>query len=106
MCNCWHTSPKQRPMFLEIVNDLKSFSRFYSNDKELGGFNSDSAFFLKQQPRLQPPSQAFHYNDKDMPYLLTAPITAEDVVSLTFSAPGCTEGLDQTGKGCMVGDNR
>ena len=106
MCNCWHTSPKQRPMFLEIVNDLKSLSRLYSNDGEPGTFSSDSAFFLKQQQCLQPPSQAFHYNDTDMSYLLTAPIMTADAASLTFSALGSTEDLDQTGKGCMVGDNR
>ena len=93
-------------MFLEIVNDLKSLSRLYSSDEEPGTFSSDSAFFLKQQQRMQPPTQAFHYNDKDMSYLLTAPITAADAVSLTFSALGSTEDLDQTGKGCMVGDNR
>ena len=74
------------------------------NQRHLG--NSDSAFFLKQQQCLQPPTQAFHYNDKDMSYLLTAPITAADAVSLTFSALGSTEDLDQTGKSCMVGDNR
>ena len=41
-----------------------------------------------------------------MSYLLTAPITAADAVNLTFSALGSTEDLNQTGKGCMVGDNR
>ena len=98
MCNCWHTSPKQRPMFLENVNDLKNLSRLYSNDEKPGTFNSHSAFFLKQQQRLQPPLQAFPYNDKDINYLLTAPITAADAVSLTFSAFGSTGDLNQTGK--------
>lgn len=110
MCNCWHTSPKQRPMFIEIASDLKNLSRLYSNDDEVGTISSDSAFFLKQQQQqqqhMQSSSQAFHYNDKDMSYLLTVPITAADAVSLTFSALGSTEDLDQTNKNCVESDNK
>lgn len=108
MCNCWHTSPKQRPMFTEIAHDLKNLSRLYSNDEETGTLSSDSAFYLKHQPHhLQPSPQAFHYNDnKDMSYLLTAPITAADAISLMFSALGSTEDLDQVSKSCTEGDNK
>ena len=108
MCSCWHTSPKQRPMFIEIANDLKNLSRLYSNDDETGTLSSDSAFYLKHQSNhLESSPQAFHYNDnKDMSYLLTAPITAADAVSLTFSALGSTEDLDQVSKSCTGGDNK
>ena len=108
MCNCWHTSPKQRPMFIEIANDLKNLSRLYSNNEETGTLSSDSAFYLKHQPyHLQSSPQALHYNDnKDMSYLLTAPITAADAVSLTFSALSSTENLDQVSKSCTEGDNK
>ena len=108
MCNCWHTSPKQRPMFIEIANDLKNLSRLYGNDEETGTLSSGSAFYLKHQPNhLQSSAQTFHYNDnKDMSYLLTAPITAADAVSLTFSALGSTEDLDQVSKSCTEGDNK
>ena len=108
MCNCWHTSPKHRPMFIEIANDLKNFSRLYSNDEETGTLSSDSAFYLNHQPdHLQSSPQAFHYNDnKDMSYLLTVPITAADAVSLTFSALGSTDDLDQVGRSCTEDENK
>ena len=95
-------------MFIEIANDLKNLSRLYSSDGETGTLSSDSAFYLKHQPHhLQSSPQAFHYNDnKDMSYLLTAPITAADTVSLTFSALSSTEDLDQVSKSCTEGDNK
>ena len=83
-------------MFIEIANDLKNISRLYSNDEKTGTLSFYSAFYLKHKPHhLQSSPQAFHYNNKDMSYLLTAPITAADAVSLTFSALGSTEDLDQ-----------
>ena len=108
MCNCWHTSPKHRPMFIEIANDFKNFSRLYSNDEETGTLSSDSAFYLNHQPdHMQSSPHAFHYNDnKDMSYLLTVPITAADAVSLTFSALGSTDDLDQVGRSCTEGENK
>ena len=103
MCNCWHTIPRQRPMFIQIASDLKHVARLYNVNEEIGAPSSDSAFFLKQQSSSP---QAFHYNDKDMSYLLTAPITEADAVSITFSALGSTEDLTQAGKNCMEGDNK
>ena len=46
------------------------------------------------------------YNDKDMSYLLSAPTTESDAVSLIFSALGSTENLAQASKNCMEGDNK
>ena len=85
---------------LQANNDLKHVARLYSTNEEIGAPSSDSAFFLKQQSSSP---QAFHYNDKDMSYLLTAPITEADAVSITFSALGSTEDLTQAGKNCMEG---
>lgn len=108
ICNCWDTSPRQRPKFTEIAEDLSNLARLYSNNDISEIPSSDSAFFLKQQQQqhLQTSPQAFHYNDQDMSYLLTAPITASDAVSLTFSALGSTEDLAQTSKSCEENDNK
>ena len=73
----------------EIANDLNNLSRLYNSDEETGTLSSNSAFYLNHQPdHLQSSPQAFHYNDKDMSYLLNVSITAADDVSLTFSALG------------------
>lgn len=108
LCSCWHTSPRQRPLFIEIANDLKNLAKLYSNDEETGMLNSDSTFFLKQKQQhlRQFSSQSFHYNDPDMSHLLTAPITASDAVSITFSALGSTEDLKEASKSCMENDNK
>ena len=106
MCNCWHTIPRQRPTFNQIANDLKSVARLYHINEEIGAPSSDSSFFLKQQQQLSSSPQAFHYNDKDMSYLLSAPITEADAVSITFSALGSTEDLAQASKNCVEGDNK
>ena len=93
-------------MFIQIASDLKHVARLYNVNKEIGAPSSDSAFFFKQQ-QLSPSSQAFHYNDnKDMSYLLSAPITEADAVSITFSALGSTEDLTQASKNCMENDNK
>ena len=41
-----------------------------------------------------------------MSYLLSAPTTEADAVSLTFSTLGSTENLAQASKICMEGDNK
>ena len=97
-------------MFIQISGDLKNVARLYNTNEEIGApnsDNSDSAFFFKQQQQqLSSSPQAFHYNDKDMSYLLNAPITEADGVSITFSALGSTEDLTQAGTNCMEGDNK
>ena len=86
-------------MFNQIAKDLKSVARLYHINEEIGAPSSDSPFFFKQQQQQQQQSssspQAFHYNDKDMSYLLSAPTTESDAVSLIFSALGSTENLAQ-----------
>ena len=106
MCNHWHTSPKHRPMFTEIANDLKTFQDCTTMMKKLVHrvltlYSTSSTNHLTWQSS----PQAFHYNDKDMSYLLTVPITAADAVSLTFSALGSTDDLDQAGS-CTEDENK
>ena len=88
-------------MFIQIASDLINIAKLYKSD-ETQVPNSD---FLKQQ-QLSSSTQAFHYNDKDMSYLLNVPITESDGVSLTFSALGSTEDLDQAGKDYAEDDNK
>ena len=97
MCNCWKTSPRQRPMFADITNQLKNLAKLYSSDDDIGIPTSDSAFFIKQREWPQFPTQSFHYDDQNMSHLLTTQTSASDAVSITFSALGSTEDLTQTG---------
>ena len=110
MCNCWNTSPRQRPIFAGITNQLRNLARLYSSDDDIGIPTSDSAFFIKQQQwrqDTQSPPQLFHYNDQNMSHLLAAQMSASDAVSITFSALGSTEDLSQTGiSASSINDNR
>jgi len=111
MCNCWNTSPRQRPIFTVITNQLKNLTRLHSSDDDIGIPTSDSAFFIKQREwgptQSQSPQQSFHYNDQNMSHLLTAQNSASDDVSITFSALGSTEDLNQAGvSASSVDDNR
>jgi len=98
-------------LFIEVVNDLKDLAKLYSDDEEIGIPNPNSAFFFKQKQQQQhlqsSSSQSFHYNDPDMSHLLTAPITAsDDAVSITFSALGSTEDLQEANKSGTENDNK
>ncbi|XP_065908373.1 uncharacterized protein [Dysidea avara] len=110
MCNCWNTSPRQRPIFADITNQLRNLARLYSSDDDIGIPTSDSAFFIKQhqwRQDTQSPPQSFHYNDQNMSHLLIAQMSASDAVSITFSALGSTEDLTQTGiSASTIDDNR
>ena len=92
-------------MFIQIASDLINIAKLYNSDDEAQAPSPDSALFHKQQ-ELSSSSQAFHYNDKDMSYLLNVPITESDGVSITFSALGSTENLDEAGKGFDEDSNK
>jgi len=48
MHNCWNTSLRQRPIFTDIIEQLKSLARLYDSDDDIGIPTSDSGFFIKQ----------------------------------------------------------